>query len=154
VSAVPEGAPGIRVVTFRIGGEVHGVAVEEVEEVVEDAQIHALPRGGRALLGILRLRGELIPVFDLAPALGLAPQQAAGRMVLVLRGAEHGPFGVAADGAEEVITLGELFPAPAGGGELERLLRGVGREGGKLVTVLDPAGIVPGNTPSAMQADP
>jgi purine-binding chemotaxis protein CheW len=144
---------GVQVVGFVLGGELHGLPVSDVDEVVEDAAIHPLPRGGPALLGILRLRGELIPVFDVGPALGLPPQPREGRVVVVVRGEGDRAFGVAADAADDVLSLPQLHQPP-GGGDLERILLGVGRAGGRLVTVLDPAGIVRGITPSAMQADP
>jgi purine-binding chemotaxis protein CheW len=153
-AAAAGGGAAERVVSFLLGGELHALPVAAVEEVVEGAVIHPLPRAGRSLLGILRLRGELLPVFDLAPLLGLALRPEAERVVLVVRRAGGGAFGIAADAADELLTLSALYPAPAASPEVDRLLRGIGRASGRLVTVLDPEAIVQGHSTSTTQVNP
>lgn len=155
MSAPPPAPPEPqKVVAFVLGGELHALPVGAVDEVVERAEIHPLPRSARSLLGILRLRGELMPVFDVAPALGLELRAGAESVVVVVRTPAGAAFGIAADAADEVLTLAELYPPPAGGGEIDRILKGVGRAAGRLVTVLDPAGLAQGHSTSAAQANP
>jgi len=53
-----------QVIAFRVGGEWHACDVQLVEEVVTRSGIHPLPDMPPRLLGVLRLRGELVPVLE------------------------------------------------------------------------------------------
>ncbi|HEX7240797.1 MAG TPA: chemotaxis protein CheW [Longimicrobiaceae bacterium] len=128
----------LRLVVFRVGAELHACDVLLVEEVVTGARVHPLPDVPRPLMGVIRLRGSLVPVLDLAPVLGLRLEETATPAVLILdAGASR--IGVAADEVREVASVpaASLRPAPARGGEPEEHVVGVARAGGELLTVLD-----------------
>jgi purine-binding chemotaxis protein CheW len=126
-----------QVIAFRIGGEMHACDVQLVEEIVTKRKVHRLPDMPPRLLGMLRLRGELVPVVDVAPLLDLrlTAQQPA---ILVARVGEV-RVGVAVDAAEEVVTLtpAEYRPAPLTGAERDQFVVGVARIDGALVSLLD-----------------
>ena len=128
----------VQVVTFRVGGEVNACDILLVEEVVTRRAIHALPDMPPRLLGVLRLRGELVPVLDVAPALGLTLESGAPAVLVV--GVEEARVGVAADAVLEVATLphGAVRPAPMA----EAHVAGVARVGERLVNLIDLAEIL------------
>lgn len=79
---------------FTIGGVAFGAHAEDVAGLVEAERLAPLPMQREPLAGIVAFRGEMVPAFDLASYLGLAPRGPAGaRFALVLaRGGER--FGV------------------------------------------------------------
>ncbi len=108
---------GVQVIAFRIGGELHGCDILLVQEVVSRPPIHPLPDMPPHLLGVMRLRGELVPVLDVAPALDLR-LDAERRPAVMVTGDEGARVGVAADAVSDVMTVppGAFRPAPRGGG--------------------------------------
>lgn len=131
---------GVQVIAFRIGGELQGCDILLVQEVVTKSAIHPLPDMPEHLLGVLRLRGELVPVLDVAPALELKLE--AGRHAVLVTEVEGGRIGVAAEAVHEVMTVppGAFREAPlAGGGGY---LVGVARVDAQLVNLIDLAEIL------------
>jgi chemotaxis-related protein WspD len=64
---------------FRVGPEWLALPAEWIGEVVPLRAIHSLPhRKGRALDGLVNVRGELLPCFSLERALGIEPVAASG----------------------------------------------------------------------------
>lgn len=135
-----------QVIAFRVGGEWHACDVQLVEEVVTRRGVHPLPDMPPRLLGVLRLRGELVPVLDVAPLLDLAlTSDQPAVLVLSFGGAR---VGVAVDAADEVMTLtpDSYRPAPHTGGERDQFVAGVARVGGRLVNLIDLAELLRGQT--------
>lgn len=130
-------ADGLQVIAFDVGGELHGCDILMVQEVVTRPTIHHLPDVPPHLLGVLRLRGELLPVLDVAATLGLA---LAGPPSAVLI-AEIGDrcVGVAVDGIREVVIVppGAVRPAPSTGSARDEYVVGVARVDGVLLNLVD-----------------
>lgn len=133
-----------QVIAFRLGGEMHACDVALVEEVVTKRRVHRLPDMPPRLLGMLRLRGELVPVIDVAPLLDLSLQADAPAILVVA--VDDARIGVAVDRAEEVVSLspGELRPGPFTGAERDLFVAGVARVNGTLVSLLDLAEMLRG----------
>lgn len=126
-----------QVIAFRIGGEMHACDVQLVEEIVTKRQVHRLPDMPPRLLGMLRLRGELVPVVDVAPLLDL--RLTAEQPAILVASVGDVRVGVAVDAAEEVVTLtpAEYRAAPLTGAERDQFVVGVARIDGALVSLLD-----------------
>jgi purine-binding chemotaxis protein CheW len=113
-----------------VGGEAYAFAVENVLEVTDLGAIAQVPGAGADVLGVRNLRGEVVPVFDLASLLGIERDGAARRLVIV----EHDGTraGLAFD---DVLGVGELA-APTEAGE-SPLLLGTSLDDGELLGVVD-----------------
>lgn len=129
---------GAQVIAFRLGGELHACDITLVEEVVTRRRVHPLPDMPPRLLGVLRLREELIPVLDLSPLLDMSLGEGERPAVLVVPFGES-RIGVAADAADEVMTVpAEAFrPAPHTGGDRDHYVVGLARLEGRLVNLID-----------------
>lgn len=141
--ALLERGEGAQAVAFRLGGELHGCDIRLVEEVVTKRQIHPLPDVPAHILGMLLLRGEMVPVMDVAPALGLALAERAAPSVLVV-GMGDGRVGVAAEAVYEVLDVpaDSIRPAPHTGGDRDAYVLGVARLELGLVNLIDLAEIL------------
>lgn len=141
--ALLERGEGAQAVAFRLGGELHGCDIRLVEEVVTKRQIHPLPDVPPHVLGVLLLRGEMVPVMDVAPALGLALQARGAPSILVV-GMGEARVGVAAEAVHEVLEVpaDALRPAPHTGADRDAYVLGVARLEPGLVNLIDLAEIL------------
>ena len=69
-------------VRVRIGDEEYALPVRHVPEIAELGEITPVPGAPAAVLGIRNLRGEVLPVFDLASVLAAAGEVAPRRIVV------------------------------------------------------------------------
>jgi chemotaxis signal transduction protein len=71
--------PAVRLVAFTVAGRDYGVPVERVQEVVRVGTITRVPASPRHARGVTNHRGRIIPVIDVATAVGAAAAGATGR---------------------------------------------------------------------------
>ncbi len=69
---------------FQVGQLNFLIKTGSGSEVVQHAAIFSLPGSPSHLLGLINLRGNLVPVFDLCTALGLPKNPQSNNIVLVL----------------------------------------------------------------------
>ena len=90
-------------VQVRVGTELYALPVVQVLEVGEMRALTLAPGASRATLGICNLRGDLLPVFDLATVLGLPRSEDPQRMLVAERCGTRAGFAV-----DEVTDVDEL----------------------------------------------
>jgi purine-binding chemotaxis protein CheW len=94
--ALPRGAGGRAELDFlliRAGGRPYAVALAEVGGVLAGVAVTAVPSAAPGLLGVAGLRGDIVPVFELAALVGDAGASEARRWLLLSAGAA--PIGFA-----------------------------------------------------------
>jgi purine-binding chemotaxis protein CheW len=152
LGAVPEPAVGSRAddplqeyLAFTLEKETYALPVASLREIVKVPSLTEVPRGGRHLLGVMNLRGDVLPVYDLKPRLHLPPSrplaQGAPRSarVLVVR-SEDGDAGLLVDAVAEVVRFpaSAIEPPPPGVATGERdCIVGLGRRGEGLFILID-----------------
>ncbi|ABZ83992.1 purine-binding chemotaxis protein chew, putative [Heliomicrobium modesticaldum Ice1] len=63
-----------QIVTFSLGTEAYGVPIEQVQEIIRPSPVTYIPYAPPHVLGLINLRGNVIPVIDLRRRLSLDPQ--------------------------------------------------------------------------------
>ncbi|HSC87864.1 MAG TPA: chemotaxis protein CheW [Polyangiaceae bacterium] len=129
---------------FATEGELYGVQLGVVQEIVVPPPITFVPRAPRAVLGVCSVRGRLITVVDFRVCLGLPSsplQQRRGR-ILLGQGPDDEAIGLRVDEVRQVVRLGagelEWTVQALGGDYSETFLRGIGRPaGGDELLVID-----------------
>ncbi|MBT1707486.1 chemotaxis protein CheW [Fulvivirgaceae bacterium PWU5] len=96
--------------TFSLGEEKFAISVEYVQEVVELEQVTKVPNAPDYMLGIINLRGRVLPLLDTRMKLGLKRTEITKKsriMILDLTTADDKSLQVGAlvDIAKEVIEL-------------------------------------------------
>jgi purine-binding chemotaxis protein CheW len=103
-------------VVFELSGELYGIAIGDVAEIRRPMPIQPLPRVPQHVLGLINLRGVVIPVVDLRRRFNLPilPERA-GTRLMVLKGPGY-PVAIWADEVHGVARLSraDLRPAPTG----------------------------------------
>lgn len=89
---------------FRVGGArfLHDLSLGV--ELVDMQRLYELPNAGEGFAGLVNLRGNLVPVFDLKPLLGEETAEPDKQMLLVIGTGDHAAA-LAIDGNPERVTL-------------------------------------------------
>jgi len=97
--------------TFVVGDGLYGIELPRVQEVLRPLPLTRVPLAPPAVVGLLNLRGQIVPAVDLRTLLRLPPRDAAGGMVVV-RGPE-GPVALVVDSIGDVRHASEVESAGA-----------------------------------------
>lgn len=71
------------IILFKVGDELIGVDIRSVREVAEGHQPVPVPKTPDFLIGMVNIRGEVIPVISLHRRLGLSDQNITNKLLIV-----------------------------------------------------------------------
>ena len=91
-----------------VNADWYALDIRSVREVVARPVVTAVPTGPASLLGLFNLRGEIVPLFDLAALLGRG-RTGAGPFATIVR-TTVGLAGLSVSGMAESVELGEPEP--------------------------------------------
>ncbi len=115
IPAKEESGEKISVLSFRLAEELYGIELGYLTETRQSVPLRHIPCAPSYLVGVINLRGELLPAVDLCPILGL-PQQELGKIVpaLLILSLKGNKLALAAERAEDILTfpLKELKSPP------------------------------------------
>jgi purine-binding chemotaxis protein CheW len=94
-------------VLLGVGQDMYAVAARRVREVVAEPQATRLPTAPPTLLGVMNLRGEVVPLFDTATLLGLATGNGGPSPFALVLQTEQGPAALVADHLPKIAELTE-----------------------------------------------
>ncbi|GAA4968054.1 chemotaxis protein CheW [Kineococcus glutinatus] len=137
----------LELVSFAVDGQEYALPIDRVQEIVQAPErITAVPNAAERVLGVMDLRGGLLPVVSLRRVFGMevTPLQPHNRIVVITveRDGRSGLVGVVMDTVREVLRVpaalvGALPHVVSGGGtcrEVESVCRL--EDGRRLVSVL------------------
>jgi purine-binding chemotaxis protein CheW len=103
------------ILTFVVGGETYGVPIAAVREIIKMREITEVPRMPPFVLGVISVRGVVIPVLDLRKRMRLddTPLTRAARILVVDR--DGATYGLLVDAVSGVVRFAEneIEPPPA-----------------------------------------
>ncbi len=120
--------------TFRVGGEDYAIDIMRLREIITPLPVTPVPRAPSFVEGVIRLRGDVIPILDVRRRLGLPVTPPTRKTKVLIVHVAGRRLGLIVDEVTEVLRLprAEIRPAPGlveGGGP--RFFLGVcGGEGG------------------------
>ena len=134
--------------TFQLGEEEYGIDVRRIREILEKQSITGVPRTAEHMLGVINVRGSVVPVMDLRIKLGLpVAEQTVETCVVVLeaeREAKTIQIGALVDRVDEVLELTDedIEPTPSMGTAADSsFLKGVGKREERFIMLLDIDGL-------------
>lgn len=106
---------------FCLGSEEYGVWIRSVKEIIKPLDITPIPRSTEDFLGLISLRGTIVPIFNIRRRLGLPPHSTTPESRVVVCVLDCGPLGLLVDRVTEVFSTdpNALEPPPATIGERE-----------------------------------
>jgi purine-binding chemotaxis protein CheW len=100
--------------TFKLAGEEYGVGILSVQEIRGWSSVTAIPHSPAWLLGVINLRGVVVPIIDLRIKFAFARADYNEFTVVIILNVGARVVGVVVDGVSDVITLSpeQIRPAP------------------------------------------
>jgi purine-binding chemotaxis protein CheW len=130
--------------SFTVAGTDYGLPILAVKEILQHDEPTAVPGTPPSIRGVLNVRGQVVPVVDLAVKFGkgrTVPTKRTCILVVEARvNTDRAVVGMLADSVNEVLDLpaSEVEPPPAFGTQVKLdLLTGMGKVGKGFVLLLD-----------------
>jgi purine-binding chemotaxis protein CheW len=144
---------GRQFLSFRLGGEDYGIDIFRVQEIRGWSQVRGIPGSPDWILGILELRGAVIPIVDMRLRFRLPVSDTNERTVIIILslGDETGDegededddiqdVGIVVDEVADVIGVPEdgIRPTPRMGSSVDvEYLEGIATVGDNMLMLLD-----------------
>ncbi len=109
--------------TFTLGNEEYGVPVLKVREIIKVMDITQVPQVPPHVLGVINLRGKVIPVIDLRRKFGFPSLEYTERTCIVVADVDLAPatvmMGIVVDSVSDVLSVtdAEIDQTPDFGGQ-------------------------------------
>jgi len=130
--------------TFFLEDEEYAVNIQRVKEIIEYTTVTKVPRVPQWIRGVINLRGNVVPVVDLAVRFGLEERPVTKTTCIVIvevqQDSERTVMGVIADAVNQVIDLApkDIEEPPAFGTRVRlEYLFGMGKLGKKFALILN-----------------
>lgn len=133
-----------QLITFRLGEQSFGVDIMAVREIRAWSPTTRLPHVPSYVVGVVNLRGTVLPVMDLAARLGWEPTTPTDRHVIIVAQIAGQLRGLIVDAVSDIVTAQDedIQPAPAAGGDaVVPFLEGLVAQEERMVMVLDLAAL-------------
>ena len=129
----------IEMLSFRLGDEEYAVLVDAVKEVLKIRDLTPVPNAPDYVLGVMALRGTVLPVIDLCRRLGLTPGKQDEKSRIIVVSVNDEDAGIHVDRVTGVVRISPdaVRPTPETIEHGAEFLRGIARKEDKLYILLD-----------------
>lgn len=133
-----------QVLTFTLGEETYGVDILRVQEIRGYSTVTRIPQAPAHVLGVLNLRGSIVPIVDMRMRFNLDRAEYTPLTVIIVLSVESAAgrrdIGVVVDGVSDVIDVAsaDIKPAPELGAQVStEFIAGLAAVSGRMVMLLD-----------------
>jgi len=139
-----EGPTGGQILTFRLGSETYGLDILRVKEIRGWSPVTGIPQSPPHVLGMLNLRGAIVPIIDLRLRFEMASADFTPTTVVIVlalntdEGARE--CGVVVDSVSDVVDLAATAikpPPPLSGHSHSRFIQGLANVDNGMLILLD-----------------
>jgi purine-binding chemotaxis protein CheW len=134
----------VRICLCSIGEDTYAIPVDVLTEIIIPQSITPVPTAPSHVLGVINLRGNIVPIVDIRPALSLPQQSSSAQIAIVKLGTML--LGVVVDNVSAVLAVPEssvqALPSDAGpqqssGRSRTRFLKGIIQRDDGVVALLN-----------------
>lgn len=110
------------IIAFQLGEEAFCVRTTRVREIRGWIPCMPLPKSPPDVMGVINLRGAVIPIVDLSLRLGLHQTQANERSAIIVTETADKVVGLLVDRVTDMLNISvrDIQPVPAAGGTMAR----------------------------------
>ncbi|BDU70915.1 chemotaxis protein CheW [Mesoterricola silvestris] len=135
-----EFVPSGQLVTFTLDGVEFGLDIDRVQEITPRTAITPVPGAPSFVLGVVNLRGMIIPVLDSRLRFHLPPKPPTDKTRIIILGLAGQPTGLMVDSVAEVVKLDDFTlrdTPPLVAGVRSEYLAGMVTTGDRLITLIN-----------------
>jgi purine-binding chemotaxis protein CheW len=134
-------------VTMRLSGQLFGVSVMAVQDVLRHLTVSPVPLSPSVVSGAMNIRGRIVTALNMRKRLGMEPFATPEKTMYVVVEYQHELFALLVDAVGDVMTMPmqkfEKTPANLDA-EWRALAAGVFKLNNELLVILDVANIIDG----------
>ncbi len=137
-SAAP--AQVLEFLTFKLGDEEYGIDIQKVQELRAYEKVTRIANVEKHILGVLNLRGIIVPIVDLRIQLDLGSADYGQFTVVIVLNIGERVIGMVVDGVSDVLELdpAQIRPAPEMGAAIRTdYLLGLGAVDARMLILVD-----------------
>ena len=128
---------------FKCQDEIYCISIKYVNEIIGLSQITKVPETQDYLIGLINLRGKIIPVIDVRIRFGKEPLEYNDRTCVIVIDVKSTVIGLIVDAIDEVAAFAEneITPPPSVSDlamQAKKYVFGIGRVNGEVKLLLDP----------------
>lgn len=99
-------------VTVRLGGQLLGIDVQRVHDVLKLGQLTRVPRAPAVVAGVMNLRGRIVTAIDARRCLDLSDRDVGTPAMCLVVEQDGQPYALIVDGVGDVVTVaGDRYEA-------------------------------------------
>lgn len=129
-----------RYLTFFLGDEQYGIAIDRIKEIIALMKVTYVPKTPEYMRGVINLRGSIIPVVDTRLRFGMEPQEETMHTAIIIVEVAKVNIGFIVDQVEEVASIDadHLGAAPKFGSNVDTdFICSMAQIGENVVMILD-----------------
>lgn len=95
-------------IVIKIGNEQYGISIKYVDNIVRMQTITRVPKSQRYFVGVINLRGEIVPVMSLRRKFEIDDDEITNASrIIIIKPEQQATVGFIVDSVREVVTLEE-----------------------------------------------
>lgn len=139
ISLKSDGAQGRELIAFRLGQQEFCLDVMSVREIRGWTPVTQLPHAPSYMMGVINLRGTVLPIIDLAARMGFPPAEPSSRHAIMVVEVGQQAIGFLVDAVSEIFSgkNDDIQPTPDVASAATRsMVQGVIAGEGRMISVL------------------
>lgn len=131
---------GNQYLVFGLDKELYGIDILLVETILSYTTPSSIPNAPKYLKGVINLRNMIIPIIDMRLRFGLEEKEYNDYTVVVVVNINKKQYGLVVDTVQDVIAFGEdsiQRDVNLGSGIDQKYITGIGKEGDRMIVLVD-----------------
>jgi len=117
----------LEIIAFKLNDQSFCVKTRSIREIRGWAPVTPIPHSPYEMLGVINLRGTVIPIIDLAVKLGMPGTEATERSAIIVTDVNDMTVGLLVEGVSDILTMpaDSLQPIPPSAGQNSAFAEGM-----------------------------
>ena len=129
-------------IIVKIGDEQYGIDIAYIDNIVRMQRITRVPKAEAHYVGIINIRGEVVPVMSARLKMGLGSDEITKQpRIIILKLELQGMVGVLVDEVKEVLMLAET-DIDRNIKKSDTYINGIGKKGDELISIFEISALV------------
>ena len=141
MDAIAEVVEEKQYIVVKLGGEQYGIDIAHIDNIVRMSRITRVPKSQPYYVGVINLRGEVVPIMSLRRRFGLDNDEySASTRIIIIRMEDQSLIGFVVDEVREVVNIDPRTiekPTFKLDEKNASYLAGIGKNGDSLISLLD-----------------
>jgi purine-binding chemotaxis protein CheW len=141
-----DSAHDVELVAFRLGEQSYCIDIMQVREIRGWTPATCIPHAPAYVMGVINLRGTVLPIIDLAARFGQPATAATPRHAIIVTQIGSRTIGLLVDAVSDIITINqsEIQPTPDVSSAAARsFIKGVMAVDGTMISIISTENLMP-----------